>query len=111
MLTSSYHLSHYLKKVVNVSPTEESYFESLCSLRFASQVNQCELGKPKRHVRDAGALSQASDPVSPQNSNHRVKSSCSSSSSDVRPAGSAASGASSGLKRKAVTKARDGSKL
>ena len=39
--------------MVNLSPTEESYFESLCSLRFAKQVNQCELGKPKRQLRDA----------------------------------------------------------
>lgn len=40
--------------MVNLSPTEESYFESVCSLRFASQVNQCELGKPKRQMKDAG---------------------------------------------------------
>ena len=40
-------------QLVNLSPTDESYFESLCSLRFASQVNQCELGKPKRQMKDA----------------------------------------------------------
>ncbi|CAN0070497.1 unnamed protein product [Discosporangium mesarthrocarpum] len=38
--------------MVNLSPTHESYHESLCSLRFAAQVNQCELGRPKRNVRD-----------------------------------------------------------
>ena len=38
--------------MVNLSPTEESYSESYCSLKFAAQVNQCELGKPKRQIKD-----------------------------------------------------------
>merc|ERR1712086_1052149 len=38
--------------VVNVSPTEASVQESLCSLRFASRVNKCELGKAKRTVEE-----------------------------------------------------------
>ena len=38
--------------MVNLSPTEESYCESYCSLKFAAQVNQCELGKPKRQIKD-----------------------------------------------------------
>jgi len=38
--------------VVNLSPTEMSAQESLCSLRFASQVNKCELGKPKRSIEE-----------------------------------------------------------
>lgn len=42
--------------MVNLSPTEESYFESLCSLRFAAQVNQCELGKPKKQQKEGVAL-------------------------------------------------------
>ncbi|RHY32140.1 hypothetical protein DYB32_002820 [Aphanomyces invadans] len=36
---------------VNLSPTVESAHESLCSLRFAQHVNQCELGKPKRQLK------------------------------------------------------------
>lgn len=46
--------------MVNLSPTEESYFESLSSLRLAKQVNQCELGKPKKQLRDAKDSSAAS---------------------------------------------------
>ena len=39
--------------MVNLSPTVASYAESLCALRFASQVNKCELGRPKRQLKDA----------------------------------------------------------
>lgn len=35
---------------VNLSPTHESYFESLCSLRFANSVNKIELGRATRNV-------------------------------------------------------------
>lgn len=38
---------------VNLSPTHESYFESLCSLRFANGVNKIELGKATRNVTEA----------------------------------------------------------
>jgi len=38
--------------MVNLSPTEASYQESLSTLRFAKQVNQCELGKASRSIKD-----------------------------------------------------------
>jgi len=38
--------------LVNLSPTEMSTQETLCSLRFASQVNKCELGKAKRSLEE-----------------------------------------------------------
>ena len=38
--------------ILNLSPTELSVQESLCSLRFAAQVNKCELGKAKRSLED-----------------------------------------------------------
>lgn len=38
--------------LVNLSPTDASSHESLCSLRFASQVNKCELGKAIRSVEE-----------------------------------------------------------
>ena len=37
--------------IVNVSPDRSDAGETQCSLRFASQVNQCELGKPRRNNR------------------------------------------------------------
>jgi kinesin family protein C1 len=43
--------------MANISPTELSLSETLCTLRFAAQVNKCELGKPKR------ALSELSGDV------------------------------------------------
>jgi len=39
--------------LVNLSPTIASSQETLCSLRFASQVNQCELGRAKRSFANA----------------------------------------------------------
>jgi kinesin family protein C1 len=34
----------------NISPAQSSSGESLCSLRFASRVNKCELGRAKKQV-------------------------------------------------------------
>jgi len=44
----------------NLSPTELSAQESLCSLRFASQVNKCELGKAKRSLEEVDEEDAAS---------------------------------------------------
>jgi len=44
----------------NLSPTELSTQESLCSLRFASQVNKCELGKAKRSLEEVDEEDAAS---------------------------------------------------
>mmetsp|Transcript_66034 Transcript_66034/g.157900 ORF Transcript_66034/g.157900 Transcript_66034/m.157900 type:complete len:1207 (-) Transcript_66034:131-3751(-) len=44
--------------VVNVGPETDSAYETLCSLRFASQVSQCDTGgKPKRSARAPSAPS------------------------------------------------------
>lgn len=46
--------------VVNVGPEDSNSHETLCSLRFASQVSQCDTGgKPKR---SAKAVAGASAP-------------------------------------------------
>eukprot|EP00466_Bigelowiella_natans_P015931 jgi/Bigna1/34079/e_gw1.4.233.1 len=47
---------------VNLSPTMQSQNETICSLRFASKVNQCQLGKPTKQVK---RVVPASAPVSP----------------------------------------------
>jgi len=53
-------LTHLLKQclsgdgktlmMINLSPTAESYPESLSTLKFASHVNQCELGRAKKNI-------------------------------------------------------------
>eukprot|EP00310_Coccolithus_braarudii_P022852 CAMPEP_0183346446 /NCGR_PEP_ID=MMETSP0164_2-20130417/11565_1 /TAXON_ID=221442 /ORGANISM="Coccolithus pelagicus ssp braarudi, Strain PLY182g" /LENGTH=643 /DNA_ID=CAMNT_0025517725 /DNA_START=11 /DNA_END=1943 /DNA_ORIENTATION=- len=56
--------------VVNVAPELDNSHETLCSLRFASQVNQCDTGgKPKRTSKNASAVSGAKNrgnPARPQ---------------------------------------------
>lgn len=45
---------------VNLSPTAASAHETLCSLRFASKVNQCTLGKPSKQVKKISDSSSGS---------------------------------------------------
>ena len=52
--------------MVNLSPTEESFGESMCSLKFAQQVNQCELGKPKRQIKDMPADNSGCETPAPK---------------------------------------------
>jgi len=47
--------------IVNISPTEASVQESICSLRFACNVNACELGKAKRTVEEVTKQNGSSD--------------------------------------------------
>lgn len=46
--------------MVNLSPTFASLDESLCSLRFAQQVSQCELGAPTRQIKTRSSQGSAS---------------------------------------------------
>jgi len=70
-------LTHLLQKcfkgdgktlmLVSLSPTMASAQESMCSLRFAAQVSQVELGKPKKRVVEAietGTTAVAPVPIS-----------------------------------------------
>lgn len=42
--------------LIALSPTEASSFESFSSCRFATQVNKCELGKPRKGINDLSSL-------------------------------------------------------
>jgi len=46
--------------IVNISPTEASVQESICSLRFASEVAKVELGRPKRGIQEVRKKEQNS---------------------------------------------------
>jgi kinesin family protein C1 len=56
--------------IVNVSPTTASGGETLCSLRFAKQVNQTELGKAKARKTSA-APSSSRIPAAPSTSSSK----------------------------------------
>jgi kinesin family protein C1 len=53
---------------VNLSPTAESAPESLCSLRFAKQVNSVELGKATRSIETFDPDKENTDAPTPKSS-------------------------------------------
>mmetsp|Transcript_994 Transcript_994/g.1722 ORF Transcript_994/g.1722 Transcript_994/m.1722 type:complete len:202 (+) Transcript_994:3-608(+) len=59
---------------VNLSPTLESYNESLCSLRFAAKVNTCQLGKPTKQIKRLAGSAPASPNKSTSNRTQTKKS-------------------------------------
>ena len=82
--------------MVNLSPTEASYFESLCALRFASNVNKCELGRPKKQVKDLNAnatssttttISASLPPPPPKSATNSTKSSTKPPTTSTRASG------------------------
>lgn len=110
--------------MVNLSPTFGSHHETLCSLRFAERVNQCELGRPERRIeqlqRDSGSGASAAAPAAAGAS--AGASGAGSAEAPVKrsrpgtaPAGGAASGAASTraskLRRPAEGRARKGAGL
>lgn len=81
---------------VNLSPTHESYFESLCSLRFANSVNKIELGRAVRNVVEA-----STDVAKPSNTGAGAKKSAAGGAEDKSPApASKAGGAKPAAKKK-----------
>jgi len=83
--------------MVNYSPTEASQQETMCSLRFANQVSQVEMGKAQRNI---AILTQAAVPVvTPATAPSSSSSSSSSSRGAVRRAVTASETASGGPRR------------
>ena len=76
--------------IVNVSPTQASTNETLCSLRFADQVSQVELGKAQKQM-----YMQAPVPIKEKESNSSASGSASTGGGGLGKAVSRASAASS----------------
>lgn len=52
--------------LVHVGPEQSNTHETLCALRFAKQVSQCDTGgKPKRHVKAAGPVKASTTMIPP----------------------------------------------
>ena len=77
--------------IVNVSPTQASTHESLCSLRFAGQVSQVEMGKAQKQI----FIVQQQPPPPPTTTTAASFSSASSSSSSTSSSSSSSCSSSS----------------
>lgn len=92
--------------MVNLSPTYMSLDESLCSLRFAQNVSQCELGAPARQIKSRISSSSSSTANGPATPGSTTSSTTSSNPATAAPATAALGGARSSPARIPITRAR-----